>query len=193
MSQRCEFTSPEKHSIDSVVCLCLLTYLTGRHDCLSSCFISAKALVWLSEEPLLHSELECQPLKDPETSVTRFIGSKSPFMIVRYHSFACASPWGHIKAPNNALRRNIAPGNVLECQLLWCRAAEQEQPQPQETLGYDQPLRCWEKLFLVAAVQTCRRTTEPLRRQHYASSNQNGDRVLQSADLFSYLHPKTPM
>lgn len=174
MSQRCEFTSPEKHSIDSVVCLCLPKYLTGRH------------------EPLLHSSLECQPLKHTETSVTRFSGSKSAFMIVRYHSFACASPSGHIKASHGALRRNIAPGNIVECQFLWCRAAEQEQPQPQETLGYDQ-LCVWEKLFLVAAAQTCRGTTEPLRHQRFASSNRHDDRVLQSADLLSYLRPKTPI
>lgn len=185
MSQRCEFTSPWEARY--WFC-CLLTYLTGRHDSLSRCFISVRAVVWLSEEP--PAALWAGMSTAEETSVTRFRGNESPFMIVTYHSFAYASPF----ASNNALSRNVAPGNALECQLPWCRAAEREQPQPQETLGYDQ-LRCWEKLFSVAAAQTCRRTTEPVRHQRFASSNQHGDRVLQSADLllFFFTCAQTPL
>lgn len=172
--------------IDSVVLLCLLTYLTGRHIFSVTSFLS-KPWLWLAEEHLLHSELECQPLKDTGTSITRGNGNK----IVRCHSFASASPQGHIIAFNNALRRNIAH-NVLGCKVLWCRAAEQEQPWPQGTLGYDQ-LCCWENLRFVAAAQTCWRTAKPLRHQRFGSSNRHGDRVLQSADLLSYLRPNTPM
>lgn len=173
--------------IDSVVLLCLLTHLTlGRHIFSVTSFLS-KPWLWLAEEHLLHSELECQPLKDTGTSITRGNGNK----IVRCHSFASASPQGHIIAFNKALRRNIAH-NVLGCKVLWCRAAEQEQPWPQETLGYDQ-LCCWENLRFVAAAQTFWRTAEPLRHQRFGSSNRHGDRVLQSADLLSYLRPNTPV
>lgn len=173
--------------IDSVVLLCLLTYLRGRHIFSVTSFLS-KPWLWLAEEHLLHSELECQPLKDTGTSITRGNGNK----IVRCHSFASASPQGHIIAFNNALRRNIAH-NVLGCKVLWCRAAEQEQPWPRRR--HLATTSC-----VVGKTRVLWQQPKPAdERPSLSDTNalhpatDTVVRVLQSADLLSYLRPNTPM